>query len=190
MINFGAFWKTEACGQIVLPYRSLSIGQKMMENAKLENYKCDFWGDFQTLWKMSQLSFFRMLWSFDIWSILNQTLCFFSADWLHDYRLHGMGSIHFCDSQSVPGRNFGKISKWPYVMSYHMLKYLHFSDIYLRRHWIGFHPLLFGVDWMGWWGLGKSLPSQTFFVLRCGIHDCGNWRNYFTQHCEIRGTHC
>ena len=115
---------------------------------------------------------------------------FFSADWLHDYRLHGMGSIHFCDSQSVPGRNFGKISKWPYVMSYHMLKstFLHFSDIYLRRHWIGFHPLLFGVDWMGWWGLGKSLPSQTFFVLRCGIHDCGNWRNYFTQHCEIRGT--
>ena len=63
-----------------------------------------------------------------------------------------------------------------------------FSDIYLRRHRTGFHPLLFGVDWMGWWGLGKSLPSQTFFVLRCGIHDCGNWRNYFTQHCEIRGT--
>ena len=140
---------------------------------------------------MSQLSFVRMIWSFDIWSILNQTLCFFSADWLHDYRLHGMGSIHFCDSQSVPGRNFGKISKWPYVMSYHMLKstFLHFSDIYLRRHWIGFHPLLFGVDWMGWWGLGKSLPSQTFFVFRCGIHDCGNWRNYFTQHCEIRGTY-
>ena len=75
MINFGAFWKTEACGQIVLPYRSLSIGQKMMENAKLENYKCDFLGDFQTLWKMSQ--FVRMIWSFDIWSILNQTLCFF-----------------------------------------------------------------------------------------------------------------
>ena len=62
-----SFWKLEACGQIVLP----------LENAKLENYKCDFLGDFQTLWKMSQLSFFRMLWSFDIWSILNQTLCFF-----------------------------------------------------------------------------------------------------------------
>ena len=59
---------------------------------------------------------------------LTKLYVFFSADWLHDYRLHGMGPIHFCDSQSVPGRNFGKISKWPYVMSYHMLKstFLHF----------------------------------------------------------------
>ena len=161
-----------------------------MENAKLENYKCDFLSDFQTLWKMSQLSFFRIIWSFDIWSILNQTLCFFSADWLHDYRLHGMGSIHFCDSQSVPGRNFGKIHMTIWHLNDDETTFLHlfcFSDIYLRRHRTGFHPLLFGLDRMGWWGLGKSLPSQTLFVFRCRIHDCGNRRNYFTQHCEIRG---
>ena len=116
---------------------------------------------------------------------------FFSADWLHDYRLHGMGSIHFCDSQSVPGRNFGKIHMtiWHLNDDETFLHLFCFSDIYLRRHRTGFHPLLFGLDRMGWWGLGKSLPSQTIFVLRCGIHDCGNRRNYFTQHCEIRGTY-
>ena len=161
----------------------------MMENAKLENYKCDFLGDFQTLWKMSQ--FVRMIWSFDIWSILNQTLCFF--------QLIGcmiIGYMAWVLSTSVTVSRFldGTLVRYPNDhMSCHIIcwnrHFCIFSDIYLRRHWTGFHPLLFGVDWMGWWGLGKSLPSQTFFVLRCGIHDCGNRRNYFTQHCEIRGTY-
>ena len=30
------FWKAVACGQTVLPERSISIGQKMVENAKIE----------------------------------------------------------------------------------------------------------------------------------------------------------
>ena len=29
------FWKPEACGQTVLPDRSLLIGQKLVENAKI-----------------------------------------------------------------------------------------------------------------------------------------------------------
>ena len=42
------FWKTEACSQTVLPDRSILIlGQKLVENAKIENFKCD---NFQTLW--------------------------------------------------------------------------------------------------------------------------------------------
>ena len=29
--------------------RSLLIGQKLMENAKIEKFECDFLGDFQTM---------------------------------------------------------------------------------------------------------------------------------------------
>ena len=41
-----SFWKPEACGQTVLPDRSILIGQKLMENAKIEKFKCDILGDF------------------------------------------------------------------------------------------------------------------------------------------------
>ena len=34
MVNFGEFLKPEACGQTVLPDRSILIGQKLVENAK------------------------------------------------------------------------------------------------------------------------------------------------------------
>ena len=37
----GNFWKPEACGQTVLTDRSISIGQKLMENAKIKIFKCD-----------------------------------------------------------------------------------------------------------------------------------------------------
>ena len=46
-----SFWKPEACGQIVLPDRSFLIGQKLVENVKVEKLKWDILGDFQTLWK-------------------------------------------------------------------------------------------------------------------------------------------
>ena len=42
-------WKSEACGQTVLPDRSVLIGQKLVEDAKIEKFKCDILGDFQTL---------------------------------------------------------------------------------------------------------------------------------------------
>ena len=49
----GPFWrvflKPEACGQTVLPDRSVLIGQKLVENAKIQKFKCDILGDFQTL---------------------------------------------------------------------------------------------------------------------------------------------
>ena len=113
---------------------------------------------------------------------------YFSADWLHDYRLHGLGFSHFCDSQSVPGGIFGKMNRtiWYDATDFLLCTYL-IADIHLRGDRTGFHPLFLGPDRMGRWGLGKPLPSQTVFVLRCGVHDCGNRRNYFTQHCEIRG---
>ena len=49
MVNLASFWKPEACGQTVLPGRSVLIGQKLVENAKMQTFKCDILGDFQTL---------------------------------------------------------------------------------------------------------------------------------------------
>ena len=41
----GPFWrvfeKPEACGQTVLPDRSVLIGQKLVENVKIQKFKCD-----------------------------------------------------------------------------------------------------------------------------------------------------
>ena len=45
-----SFWKPEACGQTELPDRSVLIGLKLVENAKIQKFKCDILGDFQTLW--------------------------------------------------------------------------------------------------------------------------------------------
>ena len=47
-----SFWKPEACGQTVLPDRSVLISQKLVKNAKIENLKYDILGDFQTLWQL------------------------------------------------------------------------------------------------------------------------------------------
>ena len=41
-----SFWKLEACGQTVLPDMSVLIGQKMVENAKVEKFKWYNLGDF------------------------------------------------------------------------------------------------------------------------------------------------
>ena len=49
MVRFGVFLKPEACRQSVLPDRSLLIGQKLVENAKIGKFKCDIWSNFQTL---------------------------------------------------------------------------------------------------------------------------------------------
>ena len=53
-----SFWKPEACGQTVLPDRSVLIGQKMVENAKIQKFKCDILTNFQTICGLDfQLSF-------------------------------------------------------------------------------------------------------------------------------------
>ena len=49
MVNFGEFLKSEPCGQTVLPDRSILIGQKLLENAKIEKSKRDIFDDFQTM---------------------------------------------------------------------------------------------------------------------------------------------
>ena len=43
MVNLASFWKPEACGQTVLPDRSVLIGQKLVENAKMQNSNATFW---------------------------------------------------------------------------------------------------------------------------------------------------
>ena len=44
-----SFGKTKACGQKVLPDRSVFIGQKLVENAKFQKFKCDILSNFQTM---------------------------------------------------------------------------------------------------------------------------------------------
>ena len=51
MVNLASFWQTEATTQTVLPDRQLLIGQKWLENAKIQKFKCDILGDFETLWR-------------------------------------------------------------------------------------------------------------------------------------------
>ena len=49
--RFASFWEPEACGQIVLPDKSYSIGQIWVENAKIKKLKWYILRDFQTVWK-------------------------------------------------------------------------------------------------------------------------------------------
>ena len=44
--NLASFRKPEACGQIVFPDRQILVGQKLVENAKIDNLKCNILGDF------------------------------------------------------------------------------------------------------------------------------------------------
>ena len=46
---FGEILKGEAYNQTVLPDRSISIEQKLVANAKIEKFKSEIFGDFQTL---------------------------------------------------------------------------------------------------------------------------------------------
>ena len=41
MSNLASFWKIEAYGQTVLPDRSVLIKQKLVENTKINKFKCD-----------------------------------------------------------------------------------------------------------------------------------------------------
>ena len=56
MVNFASFFKTLSL-QTVLPDRSLSIEQKMVENAKIGKFQYDILGDFQTLWNIATTNF-------------------------------------------------------------------------------------------------------------------------------------
>ena len=44
-----SFWRPKGCGQTVLPDRSDFIGQKLVENAKIEKFKWDILSNFQTM---------------------------------------------------------------------------------------------------------------------------------------------
>ena len=52
MSILASFWKPEACGQTVLPDWSVLIGQKLVENAKIKEIKCDILSNFQTTWSL------------------------------------------------------------------------------------------------------------------------------------------
>ena len=49
----GPFWQVfenlKFCGQTVLPEKSVLIGQKLVENGKIEIIKCDILSNYQTM---------------------------------------------------------------------------------------------------------------------------------------------
>ena len=51
MFILASFWKPEACGQTVLPDRSVLIGQKLVEKAKIPKFKWDILSNFQTMYE-------------------------------------------------------------------------------------------------------------------------------------------
>ena len=65
MSILASFWKLEACGQTELPDRSVLKGQKLVENAKSQKFKCDILSNFQTMCKCqsSRFVFFLMHWT-------------------------------------------------------------------------------------------------------------------------------
>ena len=52
-----SFGKPVTWGQTVLPDRSISIGQILVENGKIKKFKWDIFGDFQTLWNCPPIWF-------------------------------------------------------------------------------------------------------------------------------------
>ena len=50
MVNFASFDNPEACGQTLSQNILISIGQILVENAKIMKFKSDILSDFQTLW--------------------------------------------------------------------------------------------------------------------------------------------
>ena len=83
MVIMASFWKAIACGQVVLPDRSILRGQKLVEKAgqklvkytKSQKFKCDILSDFQTicartqnslgnLYKQNCLGFESYFWNF------------------------------------------------------------------------------------------------------------------------------
>ena len=61
MVHLASFWKPEVCGQTVLPDGSLLIVQELVENAKIQKFKCDILSNFQTMWKQ------WWIWNFNYW---------------------------------------------------------------------------------------------------------------------------
>ena len=51
MVHLASFLKPESYGQTVLPDMAVLIGQKLVESAKIQKFKCDILSNFQTMCK-------------------------------------------------------------------------------------------------------------------------------------------
>ena len=52
-----SFWKPEACGQTVLPGRSILIRKNFVENANIQTFKCAILGEFPPMFISSDFLF-------------------------------------------------------------------------------------------------------------------------------------
>ena len=55
MVNLASFWKPEACGQTVLPDRSVLIGQILLENTKIQMRHFEYFSNIVTWWGDARL---------------------------------------------------------------------------------------------------------------------------------------
>ena len=85
-----------ACGQTVIPDRSILIGQKMVEIAKIPKFKCDILSNFQTLCTNSN-------------GILNIIKNEFLSKKIHKRKIKVSHSRHFCRIPSFLGHWIGKL---------------------------------------------------------------------------------
>ena len=64
VVDLASFWNPEAGGQLVIPDRSLLIGQKLVENTKIEKFKWGFLNG-QKLIKIPNTNWFGVFWKLE-----------------------------------------------------------------------------------------------------------------------------
>ena len=110
--NLASLWKPEACGQAVLPDRSVLIGQKLVENDKIQKFKCDILSNFQTMWKRKKPFEKKCYWSLD-WSLPKdgQNVLFTLVSFHECRRLDPFClSFSFCHLHRNPPKNWFEIN--------------------------------------------------------------------------------
>ena len=64
IVHFGEFSKIWSLQSTLLPDRSVLIGQNLVENDKIQEFKCDILSDFQSMWQcwklLQKVSFHRL----------------------------------------------------------------------------------------------------------------------------------
>ena len=147
-----SFWKPEACGQTVLPDRSVLIGQKLVENAKIHKCKCDILSNFPTLCTFPDFLGPGLVWAFEKMSAdismgpLGTIRTQLAGSWF-SLRYHlstSLNVIFFCDEKNQQKycrsewrtRNHKKMHR-----PCGFLKLVHLVT-YLFMHWAKFFVLL------------------------------------------------
>ena len=122
----------------MLPDRSILIGQKLVENAKIKKFKCDILSDFKDKWKRKKPFEKKCYWSLD-WSLPKdgQNVLFTLVSFHECRRLDPFClSFSFCHLHRNPPKNWFEINDFVQknpciqnnngILDLHTLRNLHF----------------------------------------------------------------